>query len=257
MPVDVFAIGETGCDCTCGASVSMLCSGCNSASLVTYAVQIYNTSGGTLLYSLTTDSTGHISLPTGTYWIQSADGFFAGPSFTVSTPATITLTVATGAVCVSCCPMAIPNILSITDVRGSFLATWSTIFNEWRTPTTTGTWGAPYLCSGNVSYIARCSAGVNDCNVIVDSGPCPYYYSIRCISAGKFKIARTWYELDCGGGIYMYQVCNCIVNLSGSVGTSSTGLITVTCGAIAFSGTPTFDSGHMADPVGGSVSVSQ
>jgi hypothetical protein len=245
--------------CGCIVNVSMLCKGCNGAALVTYAVQIYNTSGGTLLYSLTTDSSGHISLPTGTYWIQSADGLFAGPSFTVSTPSSITLTAATNYVCNSCCsPLPAPRTLSITDVRGSHVATWNATLNHWATPTTNGTWSAPtYLCSDNVSYIARCTYGMNDCNVIVDSGPCPYYYIIFCTGANKFQITRTWYELNCGGTLYMYQVCNCAVNLAGNVESSSTGNISVTCGSISWSGTLTYAGGHLADPVGGTVSFSQ
>jgi len=111
-----------GCNCE---GYSILCYGCNNGALDNYAIDVYDTSGGTLLFSLTTDSTGHISLRAGTYWLQSHDGRYAGPSITVSSNATVTLTPASGYACIVGCPFPISKTLHFTDSNGTWTLTWA------------------------------------------------------------------------------------------------------------------------------------
>ena len=238
----------------CGCGFSITCKGCNSTALVTYAVDIYNTSGGTLLYSLTTDSSGHISLPGGTYWIQSADGFFAGPSFTVRAPASITLTAATNYVCAtSCCALLpIPRTLSITDTIGTYTATWSNISSSWETG---------LGVSNNVSPVASCTGGTTcTWQSGTHTGTTSYFYSVTCQSVNHLTINRFWYvvtKFTTPGPEYCPAGCHTSAS-GGPLGNgNSNATAAVTCGAIAWSGTLTWSGTGIADPVGGTVSYTQ
>ena len=82
MAVDRFAVGETGCDCTCGGSISVTIAprGCvnpviNQALFAGITVNIYTDSGmGTLLASGVTAANGKAILSwsgsNGTYWLN-------------------------------------------------------------------------------------------------------------------------------------------------------------------------------------------
>ncbi len=206
---DMFAVGA--CDCNCiSTNYSVTCNGCHAA-LDNYAVSIYNTSGGTLLYSLTTSNTGVISLPSGTYWIQSPDGFFYGPSFTVSGTIPVTLTAASGYVCLPTCNLPLSTSTTLTfsanttygamSAPATYTASIPAIFgggSGWYTGSFAGPvsyfntstiWAATWNISTNILEVSQCSPG--GCTSLVFS--CGGAASITCsplhISAPKTSTA--------------------------------------------------------------------
>jgi len=69
-------------------------------------------------------------------------------------------------------------------------------------------------------------------------------------------INRYWYELRCVSPSYQYAICGCTLGAGVQV-YSCSGPVEVTCGSIAWSGTLTRIVGNLADPVGGTTSLTQ
>ena len=132
MAVDIFAVGETVCSCTCSGGTATTFEGCNGFILANYQIDIYDHSGGTLLQSVTTDSSGVATVtPTGSVWIQSHDGRFSGQTITLS--ATVSLSVlGTGFLCLTKCSVPTTTVLHGTfSVLGSATLTWNSGANLW------------------------------------------------------------------------------------------------------------------------------
>ena len=115
--------------------------GCNGLALPGVTVSVYDTSGGTLLTSGTTDSGGNCVLiwssGSSTAYVTATDGSgrftAAGQAFTASTSLQIGLTVAAGYSCISGCVYPVSNTLHFTSVLfGNFTLvnvggmTWAT-----------------------------------------------------------------------------------------------------------------------------------
>jgi hypothetical protein len=146
--------------------------------------------------------------------------------------------------CVACA--SIPTDLYITDVLGTYTATWNATLSLWITP---------QLCSGSVSQVADCTSGTGHCHVGTQSAGVLYTYSIGCTSAHHMTLNRYWYELTCVSPSYQYSPCSC--SPGGPQAYSSSGSKSVTCGSVSWSGTLTKVSGNKTDPVGGTVSFTQ
>jgi hypothetical protein len=148
--------------------------------------------------------------------------------------------------CVTCGTAQMPYQLSITDTLGTYTATWNG--TEWITP---------MLCASSHSPISFCTSGTAACDHgSPTSGQPLYYYVILCSSANHMTIDRYWYELQCSSPPYEYVPCGCGRGASVN-GLSSSSLVAVTCGSIAWSGTLTQYGGNLSDPVGGTVSFTQ
>ena len=149
-----------------------------------------------------------------------------------------------GVTCVTCTG-TIPSTLSITDVLGTYTATWNSTLSLWITPR---------LCSvSSTSPTAKCTSGTGACNGGAHAAGALYTYSIGCTSSGHMTLNRYWYELTCLLPSYQYSPCNC--SPGGPQAYSSSGSVSVTCGSISWSGTLTKVSGNLSDPVGGSAEL--
>ncbi len=116
MALTMFDIGA----CNCTSTDTFQVRGCNSSILDNYDVVVYDHSGWTLLYSLTTSGTGTLSLAPGTYWFQSHDGRFYGPSVAISgSTSHITLTPASTYFCIAECGLPVSTTLHYTDANGT------------------------------------------------------------------------------------------------------------------------------------------
>ena len=135
MSLTMFDVGNsTPCNCAGAPTYPVTIRGCNSALLTGYAIDVYNHSGGSLLYSLTTNGSGVILLPVGTFWVQGHDGRMAGANVTVTTGGgAATLSAATGYYCIGCCPVAFPATLTLTDSYTGFSGNivWNAPDSQW------------------------------------------------------------------------------------------------------------------------------
>jgi hypothetical protein len=113
-------LGACGCPGT-PQSQSFTVKGCNAIVYPGVTVSVYDTSGGTLLQSGTTDGSGNVTLAwTGAAatWVEvtGMSGRFNafGVAITVN-PQTLQLTAATGYVCFPSCLIPLPTTLQLTD----------------------------------------------------------------------------------------------------------------------------------------------
>lgn len=216
---DMFAVG--GCDCTCpGASVT--CKGCNGLLLTSYSIQQWTSSGGSLVATLTTNGSGVINVPTGTWWLIPASGRFAGQSVTVpSGGTTVSFSPATNYYCIAGCAIPVSATLHFTcPVIGTSIAityigssTWNTV--GLHTFSSTGLCGCtvqtvPYSFTFNGSTL-----GVNVGWDVVNnppapntcpspSGPAPGF--VKTLSGVCFPLNLTvsfTTSATCTSGIYM------------------------------------------------------
>ena len=151
-----------------------------------------------------------------------------------------------GVTCVTCSG-TIPDTLSITDANGTYTATWNSTLSLWITP---------QLCAASTAPLANCTSGSAACKFGSQSGQPRYVYGIACTSAGHMTLYRYWYELTCVSPNYQYVPCGCAIGAGLQVNSSS-GSVAVTCGSVAWSGSLGSSTGHLADPVGGTVSFTQ
>ncbi len=121
--------------------------------------------------------------------------------------------------CVTCFD-PIPATLTVSDGLGDHTATWNGSLRIWITP---------QICGGQAMYA----------------------YGIGCYGAGTMMINRYWYELPSGN----YAPCGSV--LWGRQAYSSSGVISVTCGSIGWSGSLTKAIGDLDDPIGGDVGFNQ
>lgn len=124
MPLTTGDLGGCGCP-PVGCTVTFFVRGCGGLGVDAATVSVYDHSGGTLLDSGNTDSTGHVTLSwtgaTGTYYVVVTGipanfvGYAATLTLTCGSPTTLSLAVATGYHCYDCCPIPQPDTL-----HGSF-----------------------------------------------------------------------------------------------------------------------------------------
>ncbi len=136
MAIDIFAVGETGCSCTCESSYFPLtCKGCNSILFPSgQSIQVWTALGGTLINTFTTNSSGvayFTGLNPGAYWIIPSNARFAGQTITIGTGSTnISFGAASGYTCSTLCYAPLANTLNGTfSVIGAVTLTYgSTIY---------------------------------------------------------------------------------------------------------------------------------
>jgi hypothetical protein len=165
---------------------------------------------------------------------------------------TVTVTLPLGITCINCSTCGAPGIqnpLYVTDANyTNVLATW--IGSAWWTPR---------LCAASISPVTDCTGGVPACHAGSQAGTPAYAYAISCVSSRVMKINRYHYEKSCSSPAWQYGPCAC-ATVGGGTSTAyytTSGNISVSCGAIAWSGTLGSNTGNLADPVGGTVSFSQ
>ncbi len=161
---------------------------------------------------------------------------------------TVTFTLPIGVTCINCLTCGssgVNNPLYITDAFGGpYPAIWN------------GTSWITTLCSASTaSPTAQCTSGSAACNSGTVAGSAYYYYLITCTSAGNMTLNRYWYELACASPAYQYAPCNCTP--TGTLVHTTSGSVAVTCGSISWSGTLGSGTGHLSDPVGGTVTFTQ
>lgn len=145
------------CDCTCSGFL-VTCHGCANLALANVPIQVWTSSGGTLLGTQTTNSSGQISLAAGTYWLIASSGRLNGSNLTVSANTSVTFTSATGYSCYDSCSIPISNTLHLTDsVFGACTLTYSATGGYSSVSGWSGTLtGVPSTCcgvgTGNVTY---------------------------------------------------------------------------------------------------------
>ena len=114
------AVGGCQCGSTAGANVQFL--GCGSSTLNGYQIDVYASSGGAFLFSVTTGGTGTAYVAPGTYWFQSHDGFFNGPTATIPSSGLTPVTMAPASgysCCNNVCVVPLPNTLYFTSQSGN------------------------------------------------------------------------------------------------------------------------------------------
>lgn len=139
----------------------------------------------------------------------------------------------------------LPLNLVITDVLGTYTA----LYNG-------SQWWTAQLKANSTSPLADCTGGSPACGVGVMGNPA-YAYAIAATGAGLMQINRYWTELTCPPVEYGPFGCAGVGSGTSSVIHTGSGNISVTCGAIAWSGTLGGSTGTLADPVGGTVSFTQ
>ncbi len=243
---DMFAVG--GCDCTCAPTgVTVTCKGCSSILFTTgQSIQTWNHSGGTLLATYTTNSSGQVSIPAGTYWIIPANGRFVGQNVTLTTAVTLTFAAATGYVCSTTggCPLWFPYPTTLY---------WSD--NDLTLqPITMTAGGGSYIYNEHAS-VAKCDSAAN-CNANVNGHPW-LELTIDC-----YSISRGWGETSLCGSPNCYDINGpagvCRLCLNPAATSSLTGFTGSTNPPFAFSGVLSVPSGGaLPDPVGGTVTISE
>ena len=154
---DAWDIGACGCT----SAYPVTCKGCSSIVFASgQSIQVWDHSGGTLLNTYTTNSSGQISVPTGTYYFIPSNGRFAGGTVTVGTGTnTASFGVATGYQCCTQCAQPLSTTIHATfTVKGALtLTAGGTPFGAgwgW----TSGALGAYMVLSGTW-YLTGCSGG--------------------------------------------------------------------------------------------------
>jgi len=150
--------------------------------------------------------------------------------------------------CVTCGSSGMPGQFSVTDINGTFVATYNSTYHWW----ITGLVG-----TAAVTKVANCVSGACVWQGTVQSGNTGYGYIIECYGAGSMLIERYWLyvgSLSYPGAEYCPTTCETGSVNQGLISAIATGL---TCGAIAWSGTPSTLSSGIPDPVGGAVSFTQ
>ena len=264
MPFNLSGFNASGpCGC-CGANFSYTFTivGCanpakNAAFFSGLTVAVYTSSGGTLLASGTTDSSGQVTLSwndsagpntryvtASTPWTGRNDAYGANRLLANGGSTTIQLQANASYVCCTNIDWAIPKTLYWTDSDG----TWSLIW--------TGTqWLKQTNMNGTKSGVvfATCNpATINPLmNLYVGCGT----------AANTLVITRQWYARVCAGTNYYVDVAS---TGTGANTCSSQGSQSTAGGPpFAFSGTLTFQSctgigtPTLADPIGGTVAVSE
>ncbi len=102
-----------GCGC---AGFLVTCTGCASLPLAGISIQVWTSSGGTLLGTQTADGSGNITLGAGTYFLIDTSGRLQGANVTVAGNMSVGLLPATtGYSCYSGCVLPLKNTLYLTD----------------------------------------------------------------------------------------------------------------------------------------------
>jgi hypothetical protein len=240
--------------------------GCNGLQLSGVSVNVYDTSGGTLLTSGTTNSTGRVTLlwtkasSPCSVWVEFSRSRFTtdAASYTLTSGGQtgITLSPTASYVCSLCCTTTAipqPRTLFLTDINGTYSLTY----------TTTGGLDIWYVCTSatanpTMTNGSPCVAG--------GSASIPIYYNVTCASSNSWAVNRQWSEARAiGSGPWYYHVdASCgALGISGggctgiSIGAAQRQAMTFDCTAIAFSNTLTTIGGNLSDPIGGTVTVSE
>ena len=235
---DTWDIGACGCAPT---GYTVTCKGCNSYIFTTgQSIQVWNHSGGTLLNTYTTNSSGQISVPAGSYYIVPASGRFGGQNVSISAPVTITFAAKSGYVCCVNLWFPVPTTIYWTDSDITHQAiTYNTSFLFWNTHN----YNMIASTSGcNVSSSPCCTSGTSNPNLTI---------GITCTGA-----SRSWGEIVCSGGVYLYKGVTCGTQQGASSG-ALFGFNSTMNPPFAWTGTLTHQSGNLADPVGGTVTLTE
>jgi hypothetical protein len=161
--------------CGCGGGFLVTCKGCGSIPLAGDAIQVWTSSGGTLISTLTANGSGQITLGAGTYWLISSSGRLNGANVTVAANMPVTFGAATGYQCIAGstgCMFPLKTTLYWTDsvFGGPHALTFSLIG---------GPTGGPGWSSGSIAV-----TGPTCCSV-----PGVSHVSALIGVAGQFEVA--------------------------------------------------------------------
>ena len=195
--------------------------------LTSYAIDIYDHSGGTLLQSVTTNAAGEATVTaTGSVWYLSADGCFSGQTVTVASGIALTV-VASGYTCSPGFAIPLKNTLKYTDVNVTAQSM----------PVGSGTWGVCCTASlattitavNNVTCLPTVVAGTIPYGVVLQNpGTYPgLYLSAYTYPSGGYSlgipsgtfypmVAITGYGIVCSHGGMTYGVAYCPMNNIGT-----------------------------------------
>ncbi len=125
-------IGACGCNCVGGFTIT--CTGCGSLPLIGESIQLMTAcTGGTASSTLTTNSSGQITLMAGTYYLLPANPRFACKTVTITTNQTVNFSAASGYTCFNACSDPLKNTLHASDSLGNNLTlTYQSSPSEWK-----------------------------------------------------------------------------------------------------------------------------
>ena len=245
MALDRYAIGTgSGTPCTCGGGPPcdqtfqvVTCS--TNVTLSGASVGVYDHSGGTLLASGTTDSSGNVYLS----WTGTNPFFIAAACSVFSYGSLLTLT------CGGNKTLACLNPIHVTDSNGSQVLTWNG--SVWAPSTClNGASGPHYLSVAGVCTLSAAQAA-------------EYQYHARCFNdptggAYSLEIYRTWNSYFNGTTNYYATTCtvpSCLLNSNQSAVYFH--FSAINCSTPTLSGTPVAaGSNVMADPASGAITAS-
>ena len=220
MAVDRFAIGETGCNCSCNSGGNFhhtfTMYGCASPAHTPnnfsgLTVSVYDHSGGSLLASGTTNSGGAATLtwtdsgtPTRyvtstTPWVGRNDAYAGSLVLTNNGSHTLSLAASTGYVCCQL-DFAVPTTLHWTGGEGSYPLTYNS-----------GSWSSGTISTSNSASKAVTFYSGNACTCVTVTAPIKEILGASCNSSGQVGAGRNWVEMYCPGNplFYNYQVVGC------------------------------------------------
>ncbi len=188
--------------------------GCAGIILANYAIDIYASSGGALLLSVTTDSSGFAylgsggTLLSGSVWIESHDGRFSGQTFTLPLSTVGLTALGSGYICSIRCAVPLPATLHWTGPSSTATITWVSSLSVWQgccTPSLT-------VASGkeDIGGVCTVTAGITVPSAIVFDGtnvwsiwPCTFLgypeYDVPG-SCGNIPYSGSFTELDACSG---------------------------------------------------------
>jgi len=249
MAVDRFAVGETGCSCTCGSACSQTftTNTCSSQTLGGAAVSVYASSGGALLASGTTATSGGSLGKVTLSWSGTGSVYVTASCSVFSYASSLTLT------CGGNKTLALLNPIYVTDGNGSLELVWNG--SSWAT--------SPNTCLSGGSYQTVTYQGSLLGCVLGSASPVPYTYYARCFtdpatSKPAFEVYRSWSATEPVATVYYGTSCPtdaCLVALCQS--SIFFDFVSISCSTPTLSGTPVAaGSNIIGDPAAGAITVS-
>lgn len=202
--------------CCCGGNPITI-HGCPSLPgsnwiLPSHQIDVYDHSGGTLLATVYTDSTGVGRFATGTFWLIPHNGRFVGQNVNTATATSVIFAPASGWYCMGCCGDPFPGTIYGSDPHlalSSVPMTWDPV-NLWFSGDSTYNFPGETTCQG--------------CSTAVPGMPVHY----RLVTSSNQCISQIVYPTDAFG---------CPVGAWGAnTATEALGLTTVACGPFSGSG---------------------
>lgn len=157
--------------CCCSTGRPFQFFGCPTAGSATgpwaaanYTLEIYSASGGSLLETVTTDSSGIATIEsTGTKWVKGADGRYTGENVNLNLTSGTLSAVASGYHCLGGCGVPLKDTVSATfTTLGALTLTFNAGVSRWEGTKSTG----------GIGYVIRMIQSSNLVTITADSGLC-------------------------------------------------------------------------------------